>query len=286
MRMETVATAARWICPTCHTRRSSHFCPACGESPPDARDLTVRGLLHSVGTDLTSIDGRLIRSFRALVTRPGALTVDFVEGRRKPYLAPFQLFLIVNVVFFAVQSLTHGSVLSSSLHSHMHRQDWSALARSLVARRLEAKGVALAAYAPVFDQAVVVNAKALVALMVLPFALALAVVFFRSRRPIVAHVVFSLHLYAFVLLLFCASLALARLDELTGGGGLQAAWMDEALTALILAASMVYLYRATGRVYQAAGAGRVVKAMGLALAMGAITMGYRFLVFIITLYST
>jgi hypothetical protein len=50
--------------------------------------------------------------------------------------------------------------------------------------------------------------------MVLPFAILLPMMFYRTRQPFVAHVVFSLHFYAFWLLLFCASLAVVAVDVL------------------------------------------------------------------------
>jgi hypothetical protein len=36
-----------------------------------------------------------------------------------------QLFLIVNVAFFAVQAFADSPIFSNSLHSHMYEQDWS-----------------------------------------------------------------------------------------------------------------------------------------------------------------
>jgi hypothetical protein len=47
----------------------------------------------------------------------------WTSGVRKPYVAPFQLFLIANVLFFAMQWLTGENVFSSSLDSHLHHQD-------------------------------------------------------------------------------------------------------------------------------------------------------------------
>ena len=273
-----------WTCPTCNTTVSTAFCPACGERPVGPPDLTLRGLFAQFSKAVAGIDGRLIRSFWTLLSRPGALTIAYVKGRRKPYIGPFQLFLIANVVFFAVQSLTHTKVLSSTLESHLHQQDWSELAQRLVAHRLATSGKSLDRYAPLFDQAVVLNAKSLVILMVAPFALLLPLVFLRSRRPFATHVVFSLHFYAFLLLLFCAALFVAAIDVLLGGAGLESARMDNVLTALNLAACTVYLYVATGAVYAARGATRFVKAGLLALAVGAIVLGYRFLIFLITLY--
>src|ERR1700741_5514419 len=93
-----------WICPTCSAAAVSAFCPTCGEQPLHARDLTLRGFLNQIFHALTSVDSRLIRSFVSLA-RPGFLTLSYLQGRRKPYLGPVPLFLMANVLFFAVESV-------------------------------------------------------------------------------------------------------------------------------------------------------------------------------------
>ena len=100
------------------------------------------------------------------------------------------------------------------------------------------------------------------------------------------HVVFSLHLYTFLLLVFCVALLAAKLSALLGFGGLDAPRVDNVLSVANLAIGATYLYLAVGPVYGAAGAARLVKAAGLALAVAAIVLGYRFLLFVITLYGT
>ena len=67
-----------------------------------------------------------------LITQPGVLTVAYIQGRRVPYIPPFQLFLIANVLFFALQSLTNTNIVSSPMDSHLHMQDWNAIAENLV----------------------------------------------------------------------------------------------------------------------------------------------------------
>ena len=124
-------------------------------------------------------------------------------GRLKLYLGPFQLFLFANVLFFAMQSLTNTNIFSSTLDSHLHNQDWHAFAQHLVSQRLQTLQTTLELYAPIFDRAIVLHAKSGIILMVLPFAILLPVLFYRNRQPFVAYAVFSLHFYAFVLLLFC-----------------------------------------------------------------------------------
>ena len=99
-------------------------------------DLSLKGLLAQAAKVIGGIDGRVVRSVRALVAQPGSLTQAYVEGRRKPFVGPFQLFLLANLAFFAAQSLSRTKIFSSTLDSHLHRQDWSGLAQAMVARRL------------------------------------------------------------------------------------------------------------------------------------------------------
>ncbi len=127
-----------WPCPTCNVIVATPFCARCGEEPLVPGDLTLRGLAAKLLHAVASIDARAARSAKCLLRHPGELTESWTSGMRKPYLAPFQLFLIANVLFFAVQGLTGENVFSSSLESHLHHQDWSELAQSLLAQRLEA----------------------------------------------------------------------------------------------------------------------------------------------------
>ena len=117
----------------------------------------------------------------------------YVQGRRTGYLKPLQLFFIANVMFFGMQSLTSTNIVSSTLDSHLHNQDWQAVAQRLVSQPLETLHTTLDRYAPIFDQAIVLHAKSFIVLMALPLALLLPILFYRNRQPFVAHAVFSLH---------------------------------------------------------------------------------------------
>lgn len=249
------------------------------------RDLTVRDMSGQFLRIFSSVDGKLLHSFRLLLTRPGALSVAHVAGRRRASLGPLQLFFIANALFFAIESLTHANIFSTTLDSHLHQQDWSPIAQYLVDRRLAAKGLTLAAFAPAFDHAAVLNAKALIILMALAFSLFLPAFFFRAHRRFGAHIVFALHLYTFLLMLFCVSLVLAETELRLGGAGLVSPVVDMILTLFNLGASGLYLYVAIGAFYGARGISRVAKAAGLAAVILAITLGYRFVIFLVTLIS-
>ena len=250
------------------------------------QDLTLRGVVDQSIQAIASIDGTLLRTFRCLITRPGALTIAYLHGQRKSFTLPLQLFLVANVLFFALQSLTGVKVFSTPLDMHLHDQAWSGIAEDLVKQQLEKTGTNLTAYTPVFNQAVALNAKSLVVLMVLPFALLTPIVFWRNRQPLVAHLVFSVHLYTFLLLLFSLALLVASVDLLLGGAGLASVSFDHGLSIVAMVACGVYLYLAMGPVYRATGLLRIFQSVVLVTAVAAIVLAYRFALLLITLYST
>jgi hypothetical protein len=284
--MRTLTDTAPWTCPTCRSTVATPYCPPCGERPLRERELTCRGLFDQLLQAFTSIDGRLVRTFRCLIGHPGFLTVAYVQGRRKPYVGPVPLFLSANVLFFATESMTGGKVFSTPLDSHLHRQPWSPVAELLVSHRLDAMRTTLDLYAPAFDRAVAVNARLLIIFMALSFAFVPAIVFYRSRRPIFAHALFALHVYAFLLLLFCVATMVPPVDLWFGGAGFASEPLDNVLSGTLLVACAVYLYIATGSVYGASGAIRVFKVLALTASVASIVLGYRFALLLITLYST
>jgi len=262
------------------------FCADCGEERLRPRDLSFSDLAARFARTLSSVDGKLLRSSRAIVVRPGTLSASYIRGERRRFLGPLQLFLIANALFFGMQSITSTNVLSSGLDSHLHVQDWRDFAQSLVALRFGDDRQALAEFASKFDRAAIFNAKALIILMVVAFAPIVAMLFHKSHRAAGAHIVFSLHVYSFVLVVLCVALALAEADLLLGGGGLASPQVDTWLSVANLVAFAVYLYAAIGPAYSATGLFRVAAAVVLALIVGVLFVGYRFAIFLITFYTT
>jgi hypothetical protein len=274
-----------WMCPTCHATISTPYCPGCGERPLRARELTLRDIFNQLIQAFIKIDGRLIRSFRYLVCRPGFLTVAYLQGQRKPYLGPIPLFMIANGLFFATESLTGGTVFTTPIDSHLHAQPWSGLAGLWVSHRVEAMQTTLDVYAPVFDHAMARNARSLVMFMAVSFVAALSLAFYRSGRPLGAHALFSLHVYAFLLLLFSVATVVLPIDLWFGGAGVVSGWQDDAISIALLLACGIYLHVATGEVYGATGASRILKVVALTVAVAGIVLGYRFVLLVITLYT-
>lgn len=88
-------------CPNCLCQASSPFCPTCGQEQSEGIP-TVSDWLHEVMDELFFVEGKLPKSIVLLLTRPGALTLEWVAGRRAQYVSPFRLYLLSAVVFFLV----------------------------------------------------------------------------------------------------------------------------------------------------------------------------------------
>ena len=209
----------------------------------------------------------------------------FLQGRRKPFVGPVALFLVANVLFFATESLTGGTIFTTPLEGHLHTQPWSPVAQGLVADRLALLHTPAALFAARFDRAIALHARSLILLMALAFAVLPAIAYGRSRRPFAAHVVFSLHLYAFMLLLFSVATAIPAMGLLAGGTRSNSQVLDGAISITMLVACGFYLYFATGAVYGGGRAARALKSAALAVGTAAIVLGYRFALFLFTLYS-
>jgi hypothetical protein len=280
-----MTTVAAWTCPSCRGVVATPYCPGCGERPLRPQELTLHGLAGQAFEALTDVDGRVLRSVRSLVAHPGALTVAYAEGRRKPFIGPVSLFLATNVLFFAVETLTKSTVFSAPLQAHLHAQPWTETAGPLVAARLQSLGTALETFAPRFDAAVATHARSLILLMALAFSPVQALVFRRSGRAFAVHAAFSLHLFAFILLAFCVGTAVPAAGMLGGGVRSTSENLDLVLTGALLAITAAYLYRAIGVVYGSRGRPRIAQTIVLTIATAAIVLGYRFALFLLTLYT-
>jgi len=88
------------LCKNCNSDIVGIYCHNCGEKLLFKEDFHVRRYIGGFFTSLTNVDSKFYRTVRAFIGRPGRLSADYLDGLRKPYLSPIQIFLIVTVIFF------------------------------------------------------------------------------------------------------------------------------------------------------------------------------------------
>jgi thiamine biosynthesis protein ThiS len=286
----TERSATAWQCPTCAAHVSGKFCPDCGEKKFGASDLSIRHFFHHALGDFFHFDSKIFGSFRLLFTRPGFLTAEYLRGCRKPYLHPFQLFFIANLIYFFLLPYMGWSGLRTTLNIQLHMMSYSTMARQLVDQRIVAKGVSMEAFEHSFNHVVDVEARSLVVVMVLIYAVLLAILQWRKKNYFGQHLVFSLHFTAFWLLTVFIGLyggsTLAIIVSRHFSANVHFLQSEGFLFPIALLLILVYAMQAVRVVYQDSVRMALLKAIVLTAAFHYVLDIYRFILFLIALYAS
>ena len=218
-------------CASCgHPLAGESYCSRCGEEVLDARKLTLRYFLtHSVLHELVNVDGKIWRTLKLLLFRPGFLAIEYAAGRRRPYVGPVRVLIVAIIAYvLATQSGTSFSLNIGSLKLSMAPAPISP-GRSIAAtlEQVDRFGILERTFTDRFGPVATASdeirarfnrsldgfATPLSFTTVLFVALSLYALFFRRRPLLVEHAAFSMHYYSFVLLslLFVALVMKMRL---------------------------------------------------------------------------
>lgn len=296
--MSKTATA-NWpgSCANCGTPLAGDWCHACGQKRLNDGDRRFGHLLGQFVASLTDLDSRLWRSLRALLFRPGRLSLDYLEGRRQRWMTPASLFLLANLLYFlspgisdfelpfanqlpgrlAVQLAEQGEPLAPEERARRERENgqlhsrfsaaWveARVAERDAAARADGRpvGYTLRDYALAYDARSADISKLLIILHVPFLALALQLLAWRRRRYFAEHFVVGLHLFTFLILFVELGIPL---EWLLGGLDLHGAvvnWILLGFLGLLLA----YVGLALRRVYALAWWWTLPAAAGVVLAL-------------------
>ena len=215
-------------CKNCGAELSAAYCPACGQKEIDL-GRPLQDLFSDVIRETFDLDGRAIRTIKTLFLRPGALTRDFLAGKRRLYTPPFRLYLVVSFSFFVLVA-------------------WLASQGVLLD-----KDQILERDAPVQAQFMSDELPRLMFLLLPAFALLLKVAF--RARLYFDHLIFSVHLHS------ASYVMLALMIPLENFAATH--WLPLVAQVVLLVYLFVYVVVAMRRVYAAGW----VEASGKALAV-------------------
>jgi len=86
-------------CLNCGTEVTGRFCQQCGQENVEVKESFFQLLIHFV-EDLTHFDGKLWKTVKLLLFKPGSLTKLYIEGKRASYIHPIRMYIFVSAVFF------------------------------------------------------------------------------------------------------------------------------------------------------------------------------------------
>jgi hypothetical protein len=83
---------------------NDNFCSNCSQVN-DELPLSIKQFISEFFAGFFSFDSRFFKTFVPLLFKPGKVSKDYVIGKRRRYVNPFQLYLHVTILFFLVQGL-------------------------------------------------------------------------------------------------------------------------------------------------------------------------------------
>ena len=89
----------------CPFNGQEKFCPDCGQKNI-GNSITFKSFIHEVFNGLFSLDGKFWNTLIPLLTRPGVISRNYIDGKRQRYSNPFRFYLTVSILFFLILGLS------------------------------------------------------------------------------------------------------------------------------------------------------------------------------------
>jgi len=188
------------------------FCPYCGQKNID-RKISLWTFFKEFLGEYTKLDAKLFKSIITLFTRPGFLTREYWNGRRKAYLRPTQLFLFSGILMFILANwLLEVRVPEDNNLNITFSEEVESLDESNIIEKHIKENVAIAKQNPVKFIKKLLSQLPISLLLVLPlYAFVVKLAFRKKSKFLVEHFVHLLHTHAFIFLLGALLCALSLL---------------------------------------------------------------------------
>lgn len=93
------------VCQNSGSGINDNFCSSCGEKKVEEADFSLKAIISISLNAVTNIDSKLFKTILVLMFKPGKLTEEYINGIRKKYMQPFQLFVLANLLFFFITDI-------------------------------------------------------------------------------------------------------------------------------------------------------------------------------------
>ena len=188
------------ICINCKTKLEGPYCYNCGEKIVTDKDFTLKILLEQTVDVFTHIDSKLITTLKFLLFKPGKLSEAYVMGLRKPFMKPFQIFILINILFFLLlANVDIFRIPSSDFFNEKYIYGYNIIEiveQKIVETNKPEKEIAFA-----YDLKSTILAKTYVIILIPLLSFVFSLLFIRKKLQIGKHLLFSTHLFSFLILI-------------------------------------------------------------------------------------
>jgi hypothetical protein len=207
----------------------------------------MKDILAEVG-DIVNLDSRIFRSIPPFLFKPGFLTREYLAGKRKKYMSPFRLYILMSLLFFFLAQATSKKITEAgdnwlqittdtseaiirddSLAIELLRND--SIFKAEIDSAASSKSIRKAKRINKLKEGAIealLNKNAFlqnfyrtisyVLFLLMPvFALLLKLLFVRRRVFYIEHLMFSINMHSFMLLVFSLMIILGQILKENSG---------------------------------------------------------------------
>jgi hypothetical protein len=240
------------------------YCSQCGQ-----RDIDYHQSIGTVFRDFLdsflAFDGKVIQTLWFLLSRPGELTLRFLQGQQIRFLNPIRVYVSVSLVFFLVLHFAKpastvlvlkGDSPAGQLENAAPNEQKAAADQQFVAKMIGKYG-SEQEFGSHLVAEFVERLQWMILLCVPIYAGLLKLIYLRNGRPYLAHLVFAFHLHS---AFFVCALVQTLLDAISSA--LHPGWIKWVVGLLDLWLA-VYLFLAQKKVYGQTWGRTAIKFLGL-----------------------
>lgn len=206
-------------CLNCGTKLLGKYCHHCGQKNTDI-NVPFKELFHEFLWDELRIDSRIFHTLFPLIFKPGFLTADYVAGKRMRYVPPLRTYAVISFLLFLLLAMAGRK---SHLEANVDEPEQSVVnPTEMRSEQVPAENGPLAADTSDFDHRftrmvedgmkrgaknpelfveTLIERFAQGMFLLMPlFAILLKLLYIRTGRYYMQHLIFSIHYHAFVFL--------------------------------------------------------------------------------------
>ena len=177
-------------CANCNETLEGDYCHHCGEKVVKESDFHLKTLLFQAVDGIFNVDSKAFRSFKYLLFKPGKLSTNYVNGIRKPFMKPIQVFLITNVLFFLL--LTQADILRIPATYYFNTDRIEKLEK-----KSKTTGIETTKIKQEYDKKSTNISKTAIILTVPFLAFVLYILNFKTKSSFGVHMIFAMHFVSF-----------------------------------------------------------------------------------------
>ncbi len=278
--MRRVSHSGPVKCQSCGDWIFGNYCAHCGEKRFTPHDLALSHVLEHVVEAFTHADGKIMRTLVTLVAKPGKLTREYLEGRRKPSLQPLQLVLSLNLIYFLLLHRSGFELFALDWRTQIEAMPYSSFLTNLAHTAQKTREMA---FVERYNHVSSLQAKSLLVLLGPLFSIAVVLTALPARRKYIEALIFSLHFLAFELLCLIPCLGLAALA--TWAQPSTALITERVGTISVVTVNAVYLSLSWQRVYDPRWMVAIFKGVLLSLLFVPTILSYYFILFFVAYWT-